>query len=371
MQLKISENVKRLRRESGLTQEQLAAAIGISGQTVSKWECGDGYPDITTLPVLASYFGVSVDEILGMDAYLDEKRIDEAKAKTEAAFLAGPLQNREIVELWRELAREFPRNDEVQWICANWLITMHNTVHPEDLTEAVGILERLLEYSSDSERRNQAYALLINALSALGETDRAIALAEKLPDLSQSREATIFELRTNRQDFDDRLPHVREFAAQAANLLIQPLQMLRIFAQNGDRADDAQFLKLTELERSLYELVYYNDPTGLNLPNFHSMLEMLLASFYAPRDAEKTLEHIEKYVDLRLQMPHPHGSGGKSWINTAIDENGRATGDPVWEDSPALTEEQLKRLPFADPAFDPLRDHPRFKAAVARFTEGT
>jgi transcriptional regulator with XRE-family HTH domain len=367
----ISENVKRLRRERGLTQEQLAAAIGISGQTVSKWECGDGYPDITTLPVLASFFGVSVDEILGMDAYLDEKRIDEAKAKTGAVFLAGPLQNREIVELWRGLAREFPRNDEVQWICANWLISMHYTVHPEDLTEAVGILERLLEHSNDSERRNQAYALLINALSALGETDRAIELAERLPDLSQSREATLFGLRTNLQDFNDRLPHVREFAAQAASLLLQPLQMLRIFAQRGDCADDAQFLKLIEVERALYELIHYNDPSGQNLPNFHSMLEILLASFYATRDAEKTLEHIEKFVDLRLQMPRPHGSGGKGWINTAIDENGKATGDPVWEESPALTEEQIKQLPFAEPAFDPLRDHPRFKAAVARFIEGT
>ena len=55
MELKIAENLKRLRRERGNTQDDLANHLSISVQAVSKWERGDGFPDITLLPSLA-YF---------------------------------------------------------------------------------------------------------------------------------------------------------------------------------------------------------------------------------------------------------------------------------------------------------------------------
>ena len=65
MNLLIGENIRRLRREKDLTQEEVAAHLGISFQSVSKWERGEGYPDITMLPALANYFGTSVDILLG------------------------------------------------------------------------------------------------------------------------------------------------------------------------------------------------------------------------------------------------------------------------------------------------------------------
>lgn len=66
MHLLIGENIKRMRRERDLTQEEMATHLGISFQSISKWERGDGYPDITMLPALANYFGISIDELLGM-----------------------------------------------------------------------------------------------------------------------------------------------------------------------------------------------------------------------------------------------------------------------------------------------------------------
>ena len=65
MKLNIGENIKRLRREKDLTQEALASFFGVTFQTVSKWERGETYPDITLLPELASFFDVSVDTLLG------------------------------------------------------------------------------------------------------------------------------------------------------------------------------------------------------------------------------------------------------------------------------------------------------------------
>jgi transcriptional regulator with XRE-family HTH domain len=62
MRLMIAE----LRKNKGLSQQELATVMGVAHQTVSKWETNVTFPDITLLPQLAQYFDVSVDELLGL-----------------------------------------------------------------------------------------------------------------------------------------------------------------------------------------------------------------------------------------------------------------------------------------------------------------
>lgn len=58
--------IARLRRQRGISQQQLAERMGVAFQTVSKWETGATMPDIAMLPELAAYFQVSVDQLLGL-----------------------------------------------------------------------------------------------------------------------------------------------------------------------------------------------------------------------------------------------------------------------------------------------------------------
>ncbi|MCL2404349.1 MAG: helix-turn-helix domain-containing protein [Defluviitaleaceae bacterium] len=60
----IGTNIAELRKEKGITQETLADAVGVTGQSVSKWE-GGGSPDTMLLPVIADYFGVTIDRLFG------------------------------------------------------------------------------------------------------------------------------------------------------------------------------------------------------------------------------------------------------------------------------------------------------------------
>lgn len=71
------ENLKKLRKEKELTQETLAEFLGVSFQTISKWERGETYPDITTLPAIASFFNVTIDDLLGVDKAQKEEKINE------------------------------------------------------------------------------------------------------------------------------------------------------------------------------------------------------------------------------------------------------------------------------------------------------
>ena len=64
----IGTNIARLRKEKNMTQEQLANLLGISYQAVSKWENGLSSPDVSTFPILADTFGVTIDELFGRTA---------------------------------------------------------------------------------------------------------------------------------------------------------------------------------------------------------------------------------------------------------------------------------------------------------------
>ena len=99
MKITIGANIKRLRREKGITQEQLAEAMNVSCAAVSKWERGETYPDVTLLQPLAFYFDVSLDSLMGYD----KEKIEEETMRADAEY------RRLIRADWRE-ARRFIEN---------------------------------------------------------------------------------------------------------------------------------------------------------------------------------------------------------------------------------------------------------------------
>lgn len=80
----ISEKILGLRRERGITQDALAAALGVTYQAVSKWENALACPDVTMLPKIAEYFGISIAELFG-----EEKPCAKATDEPQADFEAG------------------------------------------------------------------------------------------------------------------------------------------------------------------------------------------------------------------------------------------------------------------------------------------
>ncbi|MBO5701785.1 MAG: helix-turn-helix transcriptional regulator [Clostridia bacterium] len=85
----IGENIAKLRRANGMTQEQLAEIIGVSAQSVSKWETSTTMPDIMLLPVLADIFGVTVDAMYGRIKTDEGKRAEDVFSETIETLLDG------------------------------------------------------------------------------------------------------------------------------------------------------------------------------------------------------------------------------------------------------------------------------------------
>lgn len=74
----IAKNICEFRKKCGLTQRELSEKVGVSIQTVSKWEKGISSPDVNLLPVIASVFEVSIDRLFGCDAETALKDIDDS-----------------------------------------------------------------------------------------------------------------------------------------------------------------------------------------------------------------------------------------------------------------------------------------------------
>ena len=104
MKLNIGENIRRLRRGMDMTQEQLADKLGVAYQSVSRWENGTTYPDMEFLPALSSIFGVTVDELLGMEESKKKEQIIERYR--EYGELCDGDDPEKVVNLLRELRRD-------------------------------------------------------------------------------------------------------------------------------------------------------------------------------------------------------------------------------------------------------------------------
>lgn len=83
--MKFSEKIVRLRKTKGMTQEELAEAVGVSRQAVYKWECGQSYPEVAKLIELKLLFGISIDDLLDENY---EVAVPEKKRRKRAPKVA-------------------------------------------------------------------------------------------------------------------------------------------------------------------------------------------------------------------------------------------------------------------------------------------
>ena len=103
MKLNLGNQIRLNRRRMNLTQEQLAERFGTSPQAISRWEIGTTYPDIEMLPMIASFFEISVDALLGVTEEEKEKYCAELQKSFEVAVRAKDVQR--TIEIMREIRR--------------------------------------------------------------------------------------------------------------------------------------------------------------------------------------------------------------------------------------------------------------------------
>lgn len=186
--MKMGETLRRLRKEKQLTQDELAAYLGVSFQTVSKWERDECYPDITMLPSLANFFGVTVDELIGMEAYRSVNRLHDVYRTAHENEESGKID--EAIAILRQAVHKYPGN---YGLLSELALALSMSGGTEDETraaaeEAAALSERVLTDCANEKIRGTTRANTCYLIARLGDAEKAHALARSLPHIWESRE---------------------------------------------------------------------------------------------------------------------------------------------------------------------------------------
>lgn len=103
--INFSDNIAKLRHDKKITQEQLADFVGVTKASVSKWETGQSMPDVLMLPRLATFFDVTIDELLGYEPQLSREQIIKIYRELCTAFVQEPFW--QVMEKSRKLAHQY------------------------------------------------------------------------------------------------------------------------------------------------------------------------------------------------------------------------------------------------------------------------
>ena len=176
MQNKLGAQIKALRKNKGLTQEQLAAALGLTCQAVSKWETGITLPDTAMLPALADYLRVSIDQLFGYDKRERERAIEEITNEAYYGHLVkgDAIGARAVLE---EGLKRFPEDDV---LLNNILCTIEPDENPDEL---IAIAQPLIARTQDDTVKPDALRLTAMAYAAKGDEADCAAALEQIPEL--------------------------------------------------------------------------------------------------------------------------------------------------------------------------------------------
>lgn len=184
----ICDNIKKFRLQLHYTQEKLAQRLCVSHQTISKWERGEGYPDLEMLIALSRVFDVSVDSLLGLSKAKEEEYVKEISTLWEENERKGNLKENEI--LIRKALVEYPENGYLMVQLAATLekLASESERSLEYLKESIALQERLLEQCTNDEIVNATRYNICFTYWKAGEKERALEAAKRLPGYYKSRE---------------------------------------------------------------------------------------------------------------------------------------------------------------------------------------
>ena len=207
--LNIANNIVRLRHDKKVTQEQLAEFIGVTKASVSKWENNQSTPDIIILPLLAAFFDVTVDQLIGYTPQLAKEQIQNLYQRFGKDFAERPFEEvmketqdyvkryyscypflLQICVLWLnhyKMAEEERQKDiclhieklcqHIKANCKNMKIhgnaVMIQTFVYFQTGRMQEVVEELEEFSVSNAFENQSSVLLAQAYAMLGDKEKA------------------------------------------------------------------------------------------------------------------------------------------------------------------------------------------------------
>lgn len=343
------EQLRELRKSKELTQEQAAELLGVSKQSISGWENNSTYPDILFLPTLASFYGVTVDRLLGADSDENEKTRKQYFENIEQARRLG--DERTVFLLSQELYARFPNEREViiNMIGAAYVMGRHGKTEEQKhcLETAIAISERFLKMAESIEDQCYCIKNISVCYKLMGEQEKAFEWAGKLPSIWQGVEAVHISVLEGKDKYAIFQQHLH-----GAIILIY--RLIYAFAENPD-ISAAERAKILEKIPVLFEMLFEKGDYGF----YHGYISRIYLEIARSsiENREKTLAYIEKSVKHARERdavtPSKH---------TSILFSGWEMKPDEWENGKTVCQRTADLLDNSD--FDAIRNDKRFKVAI-------
>lgn len=315
MQIKIGDRIRELRRRDGRRQEDLANALGITCQAVSRWESNGCYPDVEMIPAISNYFGISIDELFGYHNDRESK-IDAIVKKVDSFGIPSRGDDEwveECLAILREGLAEFPQNERLLITLADtltaagwrhhgeWLyyddegFIQHNyDIHKsnEYWSEAIEICEYLVGNAADNTTVTKAIHILVLLYRNIGENKKAIECAKKMPVLEDCRE----HLLTVASDGKENAKYIGDFLLKSVKNFAQNL-IYGLMANQHHFESDIPIKKI----KGAIDLFYLICDDG-NMGYYHGdliKLYLYLSKVYWERGY-----HDDAFVSLNESLKH-------------------------------------------------------------------
>lgn len=295
MEIKLKDKLRTLRQQKNVTQEALANHLGITPQSVGKWERGEGFPDITLLPRIAFYFDVTVDELLGVEQARVEEEIAEYQRLSKDYRHNG--ENQKNLELWEKAYSEYPNDCQV--IEGLMLAINRDGIYPcpkDDAERIIALAQELLEKTTDSEQREKAIKTLCYTYDSI-DKEKALHYADMFGSFYATREYFRAHILDGEEGVEACQYYIRLLIFEAS--LTAMGMTVKVDFSHEETIEAFRFAI------DILKLLYSDGNIGHDA-NIVSYYYRCIANEYAEmKDAENTLKALEdstKYAVIRANL---------------------------------------------------------------------
>lgn len=340
--------IKKLRRDSGMTQEHLAELLSISPQAISRWETDVAMPDISLLPPLANLFNVTTDYLLSMDTYQKDLR----KAEFDKAFHEYRKHDdkEKNYEIALRAVSEYPGNLEyVEWLASTeyyvGVSTTDNSEYTRLMESSMKHYKLVLENSTDDKLSDKALYGIVLALHMLGKNDEAKKYAMKQEDEDKRDDLLCWCL-----EGVDKASHTQRIAERHLGRFLFQLK----FASKSIEACDAveQILKLLFPDENYqyhHNTLQYNAIDKAFALCKEQRWDEAIAALTQSRHHAEAMVYYNKQTNYRFTAP----------LFNLVE------GDKPETDSTVTNIDDFIQCLNNNRYFDPLREREDFKALLA------
>ncbi len=271
----------------------------MSPQAVSRWEKDSAMPDISLIPPICNFFGVTSDYLLGIDAEHRKEQIEKIIAEADKLSFRGCLKEaREIIE---DALKTYPDNyrllKSLIHISFNRSCIEHKEVKKKEYAEeTIKTGERILEGCTDDVIRHTAIQLLCYTYPKYGMSDKARTLAEKMPPMLLSEECLLSIIETGAEKCDI----LKRKLYSMLEMIIRDVVSLITEENKAYTYSDCERAAILKKPIHLVKALFENgDYGGLNDP-LMTVNAMVASEYAAQKDKPWTFYHLSAAANCAI-----------------------------------------------------------------------